>query len=643
MMSERNDWTTLRRGRISRRAMLGLGARAGIGAAGLALVGCGGEPDSAAARAGPGPSQTVGRHTVARQWNEELLAAIRGDFPAPTVHARNLFHLSVAMYDAWAAYDPQALGYVVREKAPSGGMSATEIAAARDEAISFAAYRLLRSRFNEAVWTRAGLDGRMAALGYDPAMTETAGDSPSALGNRIAAAVIAHGLGDGANEQNRYADNSGYEPVNLPLPFKRAAADDLVVPLKDPNRWQPLAFDSRITQNAIELGESVQDFVGPHWGGVTSFALRPAPGSDVSWSAVDPGPPPLLGGDGDAAFRSGVQAVLRLSSELTLQSGRTIDLSPSVSGNRPLGTHEDRGYPENPVTGQPYPPNVMPLADCGRVIAEFWADGPDSETPPGHWNVLANEVSEDPALEKRIAGVGPVLDDLEWDVKLYLALNGAVHDAAIACWGAKAVYDYVRPISIIRYMAERGQSSDPGAPSFDPQGLPLQPGLVELITPETTGPGAPHAHLAGREGEVAVRAWSAETGGVAWIRAETWMPYQAATFVTPAFAAYPSGHSTFSRAAAEVLAAFTDSAFFPGGLGTFTARRYRYLEFDRGPSVDVTLQWATYFDAADEAGISRLYGGIHVPADDFAGRIMGARVGKDAFARALGFFAGTAV
>ncbi len=642
-MRERNDWTAVRHRRISRRTMLGLGARAGIGAAGLALVGCGGEPDSTAAPGGPAPSRAAGRHTVARQWNEELLYAIRGDFPAPTVHARNLFHLSVAMYDAWAAYDPGGLGYLVREKAPTGDMSATEIAAARDEAISFAAYRLLRSRFNEAVWTREGLDGRMAALGYDPAVTQTTGDSPSALGNRIAAAVIAHGLGDGANEQNRYADNSGYAPVNLPLPFKRAAAGGLVVPMNDPNRWQPLAFDSRITQNAIELGESVQDFIGPHWGSVTSFALRPAPGSDVSWSALDPGPPPLLGGDGDAEFRAGVQAVLRLSSELTLQSGRTIDLSPSVSGNRPLGTHEDRGYPENPVTGRPYPPNVMPLADCGRVIAEFWADGPDSETPPGHWNVLANEVSEDPALVKRLGGAGPVLDDLQWDVKLYLALNGAVHDAAIACWGAKAAYDYARPISIIRYMAEHGQSSDPGAASFDPQGLPLQPGLVELITPDTTGPGGRHAHLAGREGEIAVRAWSAEAGEVAWIRAETWMPYQAATFVTPAFAAYPSGHSTFSRAAAEVLAAFTDSAFFPGGLGTFTARRDRYLEFDRGPSVDVTLQWATYFDAADEAGISRLYGGIHVPADDFAGRIMGSRVGKDAFAHALGFFAGTAV
>ena len=313
-MSERTDWTAVRRRRISRRTMLGLGARAGIGAAGLALVGCGGESDSSAARAEPGPPRTVGGHTVARQWNEELLTAIRGDFPAPTVHARNLFHLSVAMYDAWMVYDPAGLGYLVREKADIGGMSAAEVAAARDEAISFAAYRLLRSRFNEAVWTRAGVDGRLRSLGYDPSMTDTAGDSPSALGNRIAAAVIDHGLGDGANEQGRYADNSGYAPVNLPLPFKRAAEDGLVVPMTDPNRWQPLAFDSRITQNAIELGESVQDFIGPHWGAVTPFALRPAPGSDVSWSAVDPGPPPLLGGDSDAAFRAGVEVVLRLSS-----------------------------------------------------------------------------------------------------------------------------------------------------------------------------------------------------------------------------------------------------------------------------------------------------------------------------------------
>ena len=586
-----------------------------------------------------------GPHNVARQWNEELLAAIRSDFPAPTVHARNLFHLSVAMYDAWGAYDAVCLGYLVREKLSTEGTPALAIEAAREEAISYAAYGLLRSRFDDSVGaerTLPALDARMEALGFDRSATGTDGKSGRALGNRIAAAVIAQGLTDGANEQGGYADTTGYAAVNLPLPFELALLGLPVALMDDPNRWQPLAFDVRITQNEIELGESVQEFVGPHWGGVTPFALQATAGSDVVWSSIDPGAPPQLGGAGDEEFREALLTVIRRSRDLGAESDATIDLSPAVSGNRPLGTHDDQGYAENPVTGAPYAANVAPLADYGRVIAEFWADGPDSETPPGHWNVLANEASEDPDLELRLGGAGPELEALEWHVKLYLALNGAVHDAAIAAWGSKAVYDYSRPISMIRYMAELGQSSDAAGASFHADGLPLEAGLVEVITAETTQPGARHAHLTPWEGEIAIFTWSSVSGEVHWIRTERWMPYQAATFVTPAFAAYVSGHSTFSRAAAEVLAAFTGSAFFPGGLGAFRAEADAFLAFDEGPSVGVTLQWATYFDAADEAGISRLYGGIHVPADDFAGRGLGATIGQEAFALAQEFFAGTA-
>ena len=112
--------------------------------------------------------------------------------------------------------------------------------------------------------------------------------------------------------------------------------------------------------------------------------------------------------------------------------------------------------------------------------------------------------------------------------------------------------------------------------------------------------------------------------GIKWIHAEDWLPYQRATFVTPAFAGYVSGHSGFSRAAAEVLTLMTGSPYFPGALGTFTAPADTFLAFEHGPSVNVVLQWATYYDAADEAGISRRYGGIHVPADDGPGRISGA-------------------
>lgn len=224
-------------------------------------------------------------------------------------------------------------------------------------------------------------------------------------------------------------------------------------------------------------------------------------------------------------------------------------------------------------------------------------------------------------------------------MKLYFALNGSVHDAAIAAWGIKRAYQCVRPISMIRYLAGKGQSSDPSGPSYDPEGLPLVPGLIEVITAASSAPGQRHAALAGHVGEIAIRAWSG--GGVGWILGVNWVPYQRATFVTPAFPGYVSGHSTFSRAAAEVLAAYTGSPYFPGGLYTQTFPS-GYLKFERGPSKPVTLEWATYYDAADQAGISRLFGGIHIAMDDFTGRRLGSGIGKKAFALAERYFNGTA-
>jgi len=80
-----------------------------------------------------------------------------------------------------------------------------------------------------------------------------------------------------------------------------------------------------------------------------------------------------------------------------------------------------------------------------------------------------------------------------------------------------------------------------------------------------------------------------------------------------------------------IMSKFTGSEFFPGGLGTFEAPRNQFLVFEQGPSVDITLQWAKYFDAADETSLSRIYGGIHPTADDIPGRFIGAEIGADAF------------
>jgi hypothetical protein len=208
----------------------------------------------------------------------------------------------------------------------------------------------------------------------------------------------------------------------------------------------------------------------------------------------------------------------------------------------------------------------------------------------------------------------------------------------------------VRPISQIRTMADRGQSSDPAGPSYDPSGLPLVPGLIEVITAESSAPGERHEELAAFTGEIALYAWpgeppdpTTEVSGARWMRARSWVPYQRKTFVTPPFAAYVSGHSTFSRAAAEVLTRLTGSPYFPGGLGEFVAPANGFLTFERGPSTDVRLQWATFYDAADQAGISRLYGGIHPRVDDLNGRLIGSQVGIGAWELATRYFDGTAV
>jgi hypothetical protein len=579
----------------------------------------------------------LGGRSVARIWDDQTLELIRQVVPAPTVHARNLFHVSAALWDAWAAYDETADGLFVTEK-----LRADQPDAAREIAMSYAAYRILLWRYGTVSDLPAAteqLTATMARLCYRTDYASIDGDNPAQLGNRIAAAVIAFGRNDGAHEEERYADPT-YTPKNEPLVVTEPGTV-----MNDPNHWQPLALDKQISQNGLPIPGKVQTFIGPYWGHVTSFALPP---SDAG-TPIDPGPPPQLGDAAtDKEFKDEAVEIIRRSNMLDATDGVTIDISPGAFGDNTLGANDGNGHDVNPVTAQAFEPHPVLQADFARALAEYWADGPKSETPPGHWNVIANEVSDSPGFGFRIAGQGEPVDRLEWDVKLYLALNGAVHDAAIATWGVKGFYDSSRPISQVRYMGGKGQSSDSAGPSYDPQGLPLVPGLIEVITRESSASGQRHAGLAGYVGEIAINAWRGfpkdpknETSGVGWIRAAEWVPYQRSTFVTPAFAGYPSGHSTFSRAAAEVLTAFTGDAYFPGGITSFTVKKGDLLHED-GPTEDTTIQWATYFDAADQAGISRLFMGIHVPSDDVEGRRIGSTCGKDAIALASHYFDGTA-
>ncbi len=579
-------------------------------------------PDSAV---DPAPTASI-----ARRWNEQIMGAIRRDVPRPGVHARNLFHLSAAVWDAWTAFEPAQQGFLSTEK-----LTATDREASRAEAISFAAYRILRQRYEKAIGGRtsvACLDAFMKKLAYDATNVGDEGSTGRALGNRIAKSYLTSFAEDGANEAKNYADTTGWKADNEPL-----VVDDTKPSVTRLGRWQPLNLSVAATQNGIVLPGGTQGYICPQWGNVTPFALVRAPGSPVF---EDPGAGPS---DDPDEFRPDAVDVLRKESLLDPSLAETMDASPASQGNNPLGTNDGRGYPLNPTTGKPYAPHIVKVADFGRVLAEHWADGPQSETPPGHWNVIANHLADDPRLQRRLFGVGPELDALAWDVHIYLAMNGALHDAAIAAWELKRRDVTARPITLIRAMGYAGQSTDPALPSYAKGGLPLVPGLIELITKESIASGR-HARLAAFENQIAVRGWRGEPGdrrrdigGVDWIRAVEWLPYQRRTFVTPAFPGYVSGHSTFSRAAAEVLSAVTGSPYFPGGYAFFEAKE-GYLTFERGPSQPVRLEWATYFDAADQAGQSRLWGGIHITPDDFQGRELGRRVGVKAIEKARTIF-----
>jgi hypothetical protein len=219
------------------------------------------------------------------------------------------------------------------------------------------------------------------------------------------------------------------------------------------------------------------------------------------------------------------------------------------------------------------------LGDREKVIAEYWADGPMTVLPPGHSNLFAQYVS---------LRDGHTLDE---DVRLFFALTNAVFDAGIAAWDAKMHYDYVRPVTAIRYL-KRGQK---------------------------------------------IRAWAGPGLGARVIDGEAWRPYQPDWFPTPPFSEYVSGHSTFSAAAAEVLKRFTGSDVF-GASVTITQG---VLGIEPGvPAQPVTLSWPTFSAAADEAGLSRRYGGIHFEDGDLEGRKLGRAVGALAWEKALGYIRG---
>ena len=367
-------------------------------------------------------------------------------------------------------------------------------------------------------------DPLMLGLGYDPLDASLDASTPTGIGNRAAAALLEHRHADGSNQLAGYADTTGYAPANLPMNLL-APFDPATV--LDASRWQPLRFVN-LAGATVTPG-----FIAPHWGGVTPFGL---PSGDALRSPVGP----ALAGS--PAYLAQAEAIVEVSANLT---------------------------------------------DEQKAIAEYWADGPRSELPPGHWNLFAQFVS-------RRDHNGRTEHGLDRDVQLFFALTNAIADAAICAWDNKRAFDSARPITAVRHL------------------------------------------FAGRS----IRAWAGPGLGTRTIDGATWLPYQPTWFPTPPFGEYASGHSTFSAAGAEVLRRFTGRDDF--GASARIAAGSSKVEPGLAPAQDVVLSWDTFSAAADQAGISRRYGGIHFEQGDLDARAAGRAVGSACWDVALGLLAGDA-
>ena len=620
------------------------------------------------------PSIDDSNYSIARLWNEILLDGIRNDFARPTVHARNLFHTSAAMYDAWSIVnhrgDPYLIGNSVHGyEVPFEGFS-NELLDVENStaAISYAAYRIIRHRFsNSPGWLliKDKTDNLMNLLSFDIENydVDNNNEDPIALGNFIAENYISYGFQDGSMEETDY-ENQYYQPVNEPL-VPIFSGNSMI----NPNRWQPLSLDVFIDQSGNILEENTPEFLGAEWGNVNPFGLNEGDMTTFTRDGNiynvyhDPGMPPELdeNQETDDYYINSFAMVSIWGSHLSKDDGIIWDISPNNIGNVSEESYPENlseydsfydyynggdsgmGYSSNPVTNQPYETQEVLRGDYTRVLAEFWADGPDSETPPGHWFVLLNSINDNPLLEKKFQGSGDVLSNLEWDIKSYFIMGGVMHDAAITAWGIKGWYDYVRPISAIRYMADLGQSTDETLSNYNSNGLPLIDGYIEIVNEGDQLAGESNENL----GKIKIYTWRGhdyiqnpyiDEAGVGWILADDWWPYQRPTFVTPNFAGYVSGHSTYSRAAAEALTLFTGSPYFPGGMGEYIARENQFLVFEEGPSQEIKLQWTSYRDASDQCSLSRIWGGIHPYIDDMPGRFIGSVVGIESFNYGAAYF-----
>ncbi|MEL6933644.1 MAG: DUF6851 domain-containing protein [Pseudomonadota bacterium] len=519
--------------------------------------------------------------TVSVVWDRVVQQAVieTGTPVGPTIAARAYSMMHTAMYDAWSAYDSTAT-YVSLD-AEGDNVETTGSDADKEKAMSFAAITVLRDLFPdmEDLYVSVMQDRYGFSLSDD-------GSEAAQIGIDAAEDLLALRANDGSNQENGYTDTTGYTPFN-PDPTE----------INDITRWTP----ENVPIDPEDATPAEQSFLTPQWLEVEGFGLPSNPDGSTDFSGtLPPAPQPFFTDAFADATLNFADKTITLGSDATIggtdfMAGDTIAVSKAL-----IGEVINEGFITQAEEVVQISAN---LTDEQKIIAEFWEDGGGTAFPPGTSMAFAQFVS---------ARDGNSIDD---DAKLFFVMGNAVNDAGIATWQAKVEFDYVRPVRAIRDLGELGLIGEEG---------------VDENTGET---GFVIEAFGGFNEDGTGR-------GTQTILAENFITFQLPNGnPSPPFAEYTSGHSAFSASGATVLKLFTESDEF-GGSVTFEPDT---LIFEDGvPEVETTLEWDTFTEAADEAGISRLYGGIHFNEGDLNGRQLGKDVGTAAFDLAQSFFDGTA-
>lgn len=551
--------------------------------------------------------------TVSVLWDRAVQQAVildNGDATTsgPTIASRAYGLLHTAMFDAWSAYNLAAAGVNFNTSDEFQRSTSENTDANKTEAMSYAAYNALIALFTPGGGTiatdiQAVFDGVMSSLNLDPANTSTDTNTAAGIGNAAANALIAARIttDDGSNQAGGFADTTNYVNNRLTNPDSST--------INDIELWTPenVSIDSSPGDaNFVRQ----QSFLTPQWGLVNSFAIDQD--GDGDNDDLRPVAPEAFFLDTSLITSFDVATgiiVLTDGTKRDLIAGNILAADNSVTGtidfNTFVGTDTAAGAIINAgfiTQAQEVVDVSAGLSDQEKLIAEFWEDSGETSFPPGTWMTFGQYVS---------ARDDNSIDD---DALLFFALGNAVFDAGVATWEAKEFYNYVRPVRAIRELGRLGLLNNRAT------------GIDELTN----------------ETGFVIRAWGGPDQGTKTILAENFLTYQTpGGDPSPPFGEYTSGHSAFSAAGAAILQSFTGSNDF-GASVTFAPNSSRF-EPNSTPSLTEVLSWATFTQASDEAGISRIYGGIHFEDGDLNGRQLGRDVGSAVWTRAQTFANNSAI